>query len=154
MIIAGLDLGASCGYALLTADGYRVASSTWKLGKRSGSSYQRFEELLEKLFLEGVSAVGYEKVRRHRGVEAAHAYGAYEALVLKACYNAGVPDDRVIRVTVQQIKRCATDNGQADKDDVEAAAMTRWAYVPEDSNDADALWCAEVTRQLLHDGII
>jgi len=150
-MIAGIDLGAKCGYALLTEDGYRVSSDTWSLGKRSGASYQRFENLLEELFLEGVSAVGYEKVRRHRGVEAGHAYGAYEALLLKACYNAGI--EMLIQVTVQEAKRAATGSGAADKDDMESAALAHWAYIPDDDNEADALWIAECTRRrLLHDG--
>lgn len=110
---------------------------------------QRFEELVESLLAEGISAVGYEKVRRHRGVDAAHAYGAYEAIIWKVCYNAQVDEKLIVQVTVQDIKRAATGKGKADKEEIEAAAMLRWAYVPEDDNESDALWCAECARRAL-----
>jgi Holliday junction resolvasome RuvABC endonuclease subunit len=144
--VVGIDLGAKCGFALLTDDGYRITSGTWRLGRRSGEAVVRFEELLEKLFAEGVKAVGYEKVRRHRGVEAAHAYGAYEAILWKACHVSGVLESSIVQVSVQEIKRLATGSGNADKDDMEAAAMAQWAYVPDDDNEADALWVAESAR--------
>lgn len=143
-IVAGLDLGAKCGYAVLTEQGYRVISGTWRLGKRSGAAMQGFEDRLEGLLAEGISAVGYEKVRRHRGVEAAHAYGAYEAIVWKVCHNAGLTN--LYQVSVQEIKRLATGVGNADKDHMEAAALVQWAYLPEDNNEADSLWIAEATR--------
>jgi len=150
MLIAGFDLGRKCGYAILEEDGSRLRSGTWDLGRRSGRSIHEFETLLEGVFVEGVSAVGYEKVRRHRGVEAAHAYGGYEALLWKGCYICGIPEDWIVHITVQQIKRTATTLSSADKEAVEGATLQRWNYLPEDDNEADALWCAECVRRLLN----
>jgi len=152
--IAGLDLGASCGYALIDETGNRIRSGTWKLGKRSGKTIYGFATLLEELFSEGVGAVGYEKVRRHRGVNAAHAYGGYEAVLWLACFQVGIPEDWIVPVTVQEIKTTATTLATAEKEAVEGAAMNQWCYVPVDDNDADAIWCAEVVRRKLEGEIL
>lgn len=100
--------------------------------------------------MEGVTAVCYEIVRRHRGVHAAHAYGGYEAILWMTCHDLGIPTNHIIGATVQQIKRCATGDGHAEKEDIEAQAMARWCYMPEDDNEADSLWCAEVARRMLN----
>jgi len=146
MLVLGLDLGAHCGYALLTHSGHRITSGTWNLGKRSGASIQYFESLLENILAEGVYVVGYEKVRRHRGVEASHAYGAYECIVWKVCFNTVI--DKLVPISVQQIKKLATGSGSADKDEVRLSAYYHWAHSVCDDNESDALWTAECARSL------
>lgn len=148
-LYAGFDLGQKFGYAILDEDGNRVESETVNLGKRSGKSLSGFYDLLQTILSNGVIAAGYEKVRRHRGVHAAHAYGGYEAILKKLCFDMGI-EDKLLEVTVQQIKRCATDDPKADKEEIEAQAMARWARIPEDDNEADALFCAEVVRRMLN----
>jgi Holliday junction resolvasome RuvABC endonuclease subunit len=50
-------------------------------------------------------------------------------------------------IAVATIKKLATGSGRAEKEDVEVAAYTRWAYVPGDDNESDALWIAEYARR-------
>jgi len=153
-MIVGFDLGQRCGYGLLDNDGQRIKSGTVNLGPRSGNSLSKFRSLIEDLLSEGVTSVSYERVRRHRGVEAAHAYGGYLAVLWLTCHDAGIPISNIINVTVQQIKKCATGQGNAEKDDVGGQAMVRWCHIPEDDNEADALFCAEVARQLLNGNVV
>lgn len=55
-----------------------------------------------------------------------------------------------IPVTVQQIKKIATDNGNAKKDEVFEAAIEKWHDDPPgDNNEADARWCALVAKGIL-----
>lgn len=148
-LYAGFDLGQRFGYAILEEDGNLVDSDSVNLGGRSGKSLSKFYDLLEGVLSTGVIAVGYEIVRRHRGVAAAHAYGGYQAILWKLCHDIDITD-KLVEVTVSQIKRCATDDSKAEKEDVEAQAMARWARIPEDDNEADALWCAEVVRRMMN----
>jgi crossover junction endodeoxyribonuclease RuvC len=144
----GFDFGQNCGYAVLDKQGSRITSSTWELGKISGKTLARFEQLLTELLLEhGACRVGYEKVYRHRGTTAAHAYGAYEGFLWRVCYEIGIPKKDICLVTVSEIKQTATGLADADKDAVGGFAIKRWKVVPDDDNESDALWCAEVIRR-------
>jgi len=146
MRIAAFDLGAKCGYAILDHDSNIISSGTWKLGKRSGKSIYLFHENLLWLFSCSVDVVGYEKVHgRHASKAAAHAYGGYEAVLWMTCYESCI--DRLELVTVQQIKQEATGSARADKEDMEDAAFDRWGIIVSHDDEADALWCAEVTRR-------
>jgi Holliday junction resolvasome RuvABC endonuclease subunit len=145
-VFAGFDLGAKFGYAVLDNDGNRVVSGTWLLGKREPSSIDKLYTHLRLLSTKhnNIAIVGYEKVNFFgKGVKAAHAYGNYEGVLwLIAVLNKW----ELEYVTVQRIKKTATGFSNADKEEMEAAAMTRWARVPDDDNEADALFCAEYLR--------
>lgn len=145
-MFAGFDLGANCGFAVLDENGNRVTSGTLKLGKRSPESIAKFHQALTSLFeIHLPTHVGYEKVNFfHRGIKAAHAYGSYESILWLVVQAFKVPTEQF---TVNKIKKTATGFGNAEKDEMEAAAMTRWAYVPNDDNEADALWIAECARR-------
>lgn len=148
MAYIGFDFGQNFGYAILDNNGNRIKSDVTDLGKRSGKSLAKFRTILEETISFGVDAIGYEKVRRHRGVAAAHAYGGYEAIMWLVCQDLGVPVKDIVEVTVQQIKRCATGAGKAEKEEIEAQAFARWSHLTEDDNEADALFCADVCRRI------
>lgn len=144
-MFAGFDLGANFGYAVLDDDGNRVVSGTWEFGKRTPESTERvYEALLELFEIHLPVIVGYEKVNFfHRGIKAAHAYGTYESILWLVSRKYKVVLEQF---TVNKIKKVATGFGNAEKDEMEAAAMTRWAHIPGDDNEADALWIAECAR--------
>jgi len=148
MIFAGFDLGSNFGYAILAPDGMRIDSGTWSLGKRSGKSLSNLYMSMSTVLTSYADlVVSYELVRgTHSGKNAAHAYGGYEAILWMVCYDADIPSDRIVGVSVQQIKKAATGFSNADKDEVEAAAYSKWLKLPDDNNESDALWCAEVSR--------
>ncbi len=81
--------------------------------------------------------VAIEEVRRHMGVDAAHAYGGALAVVTAWCEANGVPYEGL---PVATIKKHATGKGNAKKDAMMNAAALKWPHIVlEDDNHADAL---------------
>ena len=145
-----LDLGTSTGWALRTADG-GIASGTqsFKPGRFEGGGmrYLRFRRWLTELKAtqDALGAVYFEEVRRHLGVDAAHAYGGFLATLTAWCEHHQIP---YAGVPVGTIKKHATGKGDASKEEMIAAARAR-GNDPEDANAADALalldWAPEST---------
>ena len=138
--ILALDLGTLTGWALRTADGHTVSGTeSFKPGRFEGGGmrYLRFKRWLTELkaTTDGLSAVYFEEVRRHAGVDAAHAYGGFLATLTAWCEHRQIP---YAGVPVGTIKRHATGKGNADKASMRAAARAR-GHHPADDNEADAL---------------
>ena len=137
-IILSLDLGTKTGWALRSADG-SITSGTesFKPGRFEGGGmrYLRFKRWLNEFLPEAVSAVYFEEVRRHLGVDAAHAYGGFLATLTAWCEQNRIPYQGV---PVGTIKRSATGRGNAGKPEM-IAAMRRLGHLPDDDNEADAL---------------
>ena len=142
----GIDLATKTGWAVLDADGARVASGTWVLSRRGASAEWPVVELRRKLIeLQQAfpgAVIRYEEVARHAGTQAAHMYGALRMALFEACKGtpyAGIP--------VGTIKATATGKGNANKEAMIEAANRRWApHVVIDDNESDALWIAECGR--------
>lgn len=138
--VLALDLGTSTGWALRTADG-RIASGvqSFKPGRFEGGGmrYLRFRRWLTetKAAADGIHEVHFEEVRRHAGVDAAHAYGAFMATLTAWCEHHQIPYQGV---PVGTIKRHAAGRGNADKAAM-VAAMRALGHNPGDDNEADAL---------------
>ena len=135
-----LDLGTSTGWALRTPDGRTVSGTeSFKPGRFEGGGmrYLRFRRWLTELkaTTEGLQAIYFEEVRRHAGVDAAHAYGGFLATLTAWCEHHGIPYSGV---PVGTIKRHATGKGNATKVDMLAAARAA-GHKPADDNEADAL---------------
>ena len=146
--VLALDLGAATGGALRTPDDH-ITSGTlefrndrWQGG---GMRFLRFRQWLTetKHAASGIDRVVYEQVRRHAGVDAAHAYGGWLAILTAWCEHHAIPYEGV---PVGTIKRFATGRGNADKASVIAAMQAR-GFRPADDNEADALalllWATE-----------
>ena len=138
--VLGLDLGTCCGWALLAADGLITSGmASFRPGRFEGGGmrYLRFRAWLDELHSTAgpIGALYFEEVRRHAGVDAAHAYGGFLATLTAWCEHRAIP---YAGVPVGTIKRHATGKGNADK-----AAMVAWArgkgFNPGDDNEADAL---------------
>lgn len=79
-----LDMGTTTGWALRTADGQTVrGAQSFKPRRfeRGGKRYLRSRGWLAEMLATtgGIGAVFVEEVRRHAGVDAAHAYGGFLA---------------------------------------------------------------------------
>jgi hypothetical protein len=150
--ILALDLGLTTGWACLSPGGH-IFSGTWKLKPSRfdsrGAAFLRFEALLQGAIGEpGASpkagvVIAVEAVRRHKGTDAAHIYGALLGIVLKVCEEHQIEH---IGISVAAIKREATGKGGGagtGKQDMLAAAALRW---PDermaDDNEADARFVA------------
>ena len=99
--------------------------------------YLRFERWLnETLEITGqIDAVYFEEVRRHLGVDAAHAYGGFLASLSAWCEEQSIPYEGI---PVGTIKKFITGKGNASKDAV-ISAVKALGHNPEDDNEADAL---------------
>ena len=74
-------------------------------------------------------------MRRHAGVDAAHAYGGFLATLTAWCEHHQIPYSGV---PVGTIKKHATGKGNADKQAMVEAAR-RIGHHPQDDNEADAI---------------
>lgn len=143
-----LDLGTRTGWAVFD-NGHLIASGTWTLQndrqrrfEGAGVKWLRLRRLLDEMT--DIEHVAIEEVRRHMGVDAAHAYGGALAVVTAWCEAMQVPYESY---PVASIKKHATGKGNAKKDAMMAAATARWPGVQlEDDNQADAMWLGDLAQ--------
>ena len=95
--------------------------------------YLHFKHWLDAL--PKVAAVYFEEVRRHKGVDAAHAYGGFSIHLTAWCEQQHVPYQGM---PVGTIKRFIAGKGNASKLEV-IEAIKALGYAPIDDNEADAL---------------
>lgn len=138
--ILALDLGTTTGWALVSRDGLlNGGSESFKTTRFEGGGlrYLRFKRWLTdiKQCADGLDWVVFEEVRRHMGVDAAHAYGGFMAHLTAWCEHHQIPYQGV---PVGTIKKHATGKGNAGKAEMIAAAKAR-GFDPVDDNHADAL---------------
>lgn len=143
-MILAIDPGTSCGWCLKSATG--ITSGVWNLkGNRfegAGMRFVRLHSYLDKLASSvQITAVYFEEVRNHMGVDAAHIYGGIIAKIGEWCELRKIP---YAGIPVGTIKKHATGKGNADKAAMIAAARAKWPDADIKSNDeADARWIAE-----------
>jgi len=91
-----LDLGTVTGWAIRTGDGH-VSSGTQSFKpsrfEGGGMRFMRFRQWLieTKAASEGLGAIYFEEVRRHLGVDAAHAYGGFLATLTAWAEHHSIP---------------------------------------------------------------
>lgn len=138
MKVLTLDLGTKTGWAMTS--GKTIISGTQEFKPQrfegGGMRYLRFRRwLCEVAACEPIEAIYFEEVRRHMGVDAAHAYGGFFAILTEFCEHDQIPYQGV---PVGTIKRHVTGKGNAGKEAVIDAIVKR-GYSPADDNEADAL---------------
>ncbi|WP_298219956.1 hypothetical protein [Halothiobacillus sp.] len=139
-ILLALDLGTHTGWALRHLDGSITSGTEHFKPQRfegGGMRYLRFRRWLTEIKQAAgdIDAVYFEEVRRHAGVDAAHAYGGFLATLTAWCEHHNIPYQGV---PVGTIKKHATGKGNAGKDEV-IAAMRAKGHPVTDDNEADAL---------------
>lgn len=135
-----LDLGTTTGWALHSAQGLITSGTVsfkndrWQGG---GMRFLKFTRFLTELFDSAgpIQMVFFEEVRRHLGVDAAHAYGGFMAHLTAWCEQRHIAYEGV---PVGTIKRHATGKGNASKSMMMESARNR-GHQPADDNEADAL---------------
>lgn len=136
--ILSLDLGTTTGWAICTREGAICSGSqSFKPGRfdSSGMRFLRFQRWLDEIADTTIDRIVYEEVRRHLGVDAAHAYGGFMAQLLVMAEQKALPCEGV---PVGTIKKHATGKGNANKELMIASARGR-GHNPADDNEADAL---------------
>lgn len=135
MNVLALDLGTTTGWAIGSGavDCFGSVSFKPQRFEGGGMRFVRFRRWLDDVGPFG--AVYFEEVRRHAGVDAAHAYGGFLAHLSAWCEERRIP---YYGVPVGTIKKAATGKGNADKAAMIAAAQAL-GYNVEDDNQADAI---------------
>ncbi len=138
--VLALDLGTCTGWALWSPDAPIVSGAeSFKPGRYEGGGmrFLRFKRWLMELKAsqKSLQAIFFEEVRRHQGVDAAHAYGGFLAVLTAWCEHHQIPYQGV---PVGSIKKHATGRGNADKAAIVEAMRAR-GHNPTDDNEADAL---------------
>ena len=125
-VILALDLGATTGWALRSIDG-GITSGTaefrldrWQSG---GMRFLRFKRWLTELKHQagGFDLVVYEQVRNHAGVDSAHAFGGWLAILTAWCDHhdiayQGVPVGTIIRLHARKSTPLSRDRGESSLD--------------------------------------
>lgn len=147
--LLALDLGTTTGWALASRDGSITSGSASFKPQRfegGGMRFLRFKRWLTEIkqTSNGIDAVYFEEVRRHLGVDAAHAYGGFMAHLTAWCEHHHIPYQGI---PVGTIKKHATGRGNASKDEMLAAARAL-GHSPADDNEADALALLDYARKL------
>jgi Holliday junction resolvasome RuvABC endonuclease subunit len=138
--VLSLDLGTTTGWALRSNDGqvsHGFATFKPQRFEGGGMRYLRFKRWLNELkgMSDEINTVYFEEVRRHIGVDAAHAYGGFMATLTSWCEHHNIPYEGV---PVGTIKKHATGKGNAGKAEIMDAMRARGHPVTDD-NEADAL---------------
>ncbi len=144
-----LDLGTQCGFACSCGK-----SGVWNLKALSsesiGQRYVKFQHHLETHFRACyIIEIVYEEVKFHRGVDAAHVYGALEGLLQKFCIDNEI---EYRGIGVSTIQKVATGRGMAPKGQKKKmmfeAAVREFKSVNIISEDhADALWILQAATK-------
>ena len=147
--LLALDLGTTTGWALHASDGSITSGSASFKPQRfegGGMRFLRFKRWLTEIkqSADGIDAVYFEEVRRHLGVDAAHAYGGFMAHLTAWCEHHQIPYQGI---PVGTIKKHATGRGNASKDEMLTAAR-QLGHSPADDNEADALALLAYARKL------
>ena len=152
--ILALDLGAQTGWALVSRDGAIASGSQSFKPQRfegGGMRFLRFKRWLTdiKQCNDCIDQVVFEEVRRHAGVDAAHAYGGFMAHLTAWCEHHQIPYQGI---PVGTIKKQTTGKGNASKDDMVAAVRAR-GHSPADDNEADAIALLYLAREMAEGGV-
>ena len=137
--VLAIDLGSTTGWAART-DG-RIVSGTVEFRpsrfEGGGMRFLRFRRWLTdtKSAIGAIEEIVFEEVRGHRGVDAAHIYGGFLAILAAWCEHHEVP---YRGVPVGTVKRHATGRGNANRRAVITAIKAR-GFEPADDNEADAI---------------
>ncbi len=148
LTILSLDLGTKTGWALRSSDAL-ITSGTAEFRhdryQGGGMRFLKFKHWLDKMqtTVTQIGAIYFEEVRRHLGVDAAHAYGGFLAHLSAWCEQHDIAYEGV---PVGTIKRHVAGKGNAGKSEVITAIRAK-GFHPADDNEADAiallLWAVE-----------
>jgi len=142
MHILGLDLGTNTGWALMSEEG-DISSGIQSFKKKRGDSpgmiflkfYGWLTELLSDLENNEV-LVAYE-MAHHRGGRATEVGVGLVSQVQKYC---ALREFEHTSVHSSTLKKMATGNGKASKEEVQLAAENAFGFTVQGDDQSDALW--------------
>jgi len=129
MTILALDLGTTTGWALMRANGQIASGSQSFKPQRfegGGMRFLKFKRWLTdvKQCTSGIDLVVFEEVRRHAGVDAAHAYGGFIGKLTAWCEHHQIPYEGVPVGTIRAQPQRKRWQGEHDRERTSASATT------------------------------
>ncbi|MEO6147832.1 MAG: hypothetical protein ABIT70_12465 [Sulfuriferula sp.] len=147
--ILAIDLGTKTGFAIKINNTTTSGTIEFKPARFEGGGmrYLRFSRWLNEVrdSARSIDEVYFEEVRRHMGVDAAHAYGGFMAHLTAWCESNHIPYSGI---PVGTIKKHATGKGNGCKADV-MFAVRAWGFRPVDDNEADALALLHYVQEIV-----
>ena len=135
--IIALDMATMLGYAANKPEISGVQKFDVTRGASPGARFFKFVKWLEKLFAEcNPDLVVYEQPH-HRGGAATEIAVGFATHLQSVCFYKQVEH---VPVHTQALKAFATGSGNASKEDMIKACITKLDVNPKDDNHADALW--------------
>jgi hypothetical protein len=146
VIVTGIDLGTSCGWALRDSEFEGVVnwfSGVWDLSIRpnegEGMRWVRLSKHLREF--DAVDLIAYEAVARHKGTRAAHVYGGIRGQIE---YFAEKYKINYVGIPVGTWKKAAGCKGNCSGETALRAAEARWPdHTFATDDEAAARWIAE-----------
>ena len=138
MTLLALDLGSSTGFAIFKNGEYitgtKKLQTTYK--EKFGARFLEFRNwLLDVIEKYDITAVYFERVYGHLGMEAAHCFGGFMYTLASVCLQKNIP---CTGFPVQSIKKFMTGKGNATKDEMIATAKSK-GFDPKTDDEADAI---------------
>ena len=137
MSLLALDLGTSCGFAIVKDGKFGSGTKKLRIDKRAfGSCFLDFRNwLLQMVALYDIQEIYFERVYGHIGTEAAHVYGGLMYTLATVCLELNL---KCVGFSVQTIKKFMAGKGNATKDEIIAATKLR-GFKPKTDDEADAI---------------
>lgn len=138
-----LDLGTKTGFSVFEFDDVEVKifksgtkNFSQPTGAHPGRRFVCFRDWLIRIIVENnIKTIYYEQVYGHTGIQASHVYGGFLYHMAAICDDLHIP---IFGIGVCTIKKIATGNGHATKDEV-IQAVKKLNFNPIDDNEADAI---------------
>ena len=151
MPVLALDLGTKTGWAIKSIG--KAVSGVQDFTPRrfdgGGMRFLQFQRWLALIHQDvgGITEIYFEEVRFNRGASG-HVYDGLQGILKAWCEEQKIPYKGV---PVGTIKKHATGNGHASKDDMIDAINAKGRQV-QDHNEADALWLLSYAVKVLKAG--
>lgn len=147
-----LDLGTKTGFCIFRFQNNLInilKSGTKNFRQPSkvhlGRRFSCFRDWLIRIIVENnIKTIYYEQVYGHTGIQASHVYGGFLYHMAAICDDLHIP---MFGIGVCTIKKIATGNGHATKDEV-IQTITKLNFNPIDDNEADAIAIAVTVNQM------
>lgn len=147
MKILALDPAEKFGWAVGEKEKTSTVSGVWEFKLKRDESFSmkliRFRsKLVEMIELEKIDVVAFERPSG-RMPAAIMSHAKFVAIVEVYCTENNIP---YIGYSAKEIKKHATDNGNASKIMMMKAAVRRFKKPIQDDNEADALWILDFAK--------
>lgn len=130
-----LDIANHCGY--FSAHGSGTWDFTESKRRNDNKEHKAFRDtLMNFIVTHGIKQIYAEDVNVNKYFGAMRKLSEFRGILFEICDELNLPEPQFAAVTT--IKKYATGNGQADKQQMIDACIAKYGHTPVDDNEADA----------------